>query len=67
MKLSYATRISSAFPFAVKACKYKDELFIDGGCTDNYPFKRLILNLNPFIVLFSFVICYYEEYDYEYD
>lgn len=39
MKISDAMRISMCIPFLFTAVEYQDDLFVDGGVVDNFPFR----------------------------
>lgn len=49
MELVTALRMTSALPFIFAPIKYKDKLYTDGGCMDNYPIRLFDNELNTTI------------------
>ena len=54
MKLSTAFRITTSLPIFFSPVNYKDKLFVDGGCINNYPMNLFRNELHEVIGIFSF-------------
>jgi predicted acylesterase/phospholipase RssA len=52
MRVIDALRISASIPVMFTPRKYKSKVFVDGGCTDNYPISQFTHKLNNVIGIF---------------